>query len=181
VLCQSCSHGVSWRFAVGGQDRRHGCSAAVPDCGSGVWLVAAGVAGRVRDGRGVDPPALDLSKLAGRRRISDGLRSHDVGRGSPRPWPRWSRRAGSAIRRFGRTRGRAGVAAQPRSCPRPGWCAWVYPGQPQRRRFDTRQGRGRVDSFTGQARLDLANAQCNCAKRELINYTKGLDQQPRHR
>jgi transposase len=49
--------GVGWRFAVGGQDGWHGCSAAVPDCGSGVWLVAAGVAGRVRDPRRVDGAA----------------------------------------------------------------------------------------------------------------------------
>jgi hypothetical protein len=52
VPCQNCSHRV-WAgvLRLAGQDRGHGCSAVVPDCGSGVRLVAAGGAWRVRDGR----------------------------------------------------------------------------------------------------------------------------------
>jgi hypothetical protein len=37
--------GCELAFCSWGQDRWHGCSAAVPDCGSSVRLVAAGVAG----------------------------------------------------------------------------------------------------------------------------------------
>ncbi|WP_406071057.1 RNA 2'-phosphotransferase [Micromonospora sp. NBC_01638] len=45
------AQGVSWPFVAVEQDAVHGCSAAVPDRGSDVQLVAADDARRVRDGR----------------------------------------------------------------------------------------------------------------------------------
>jgi hypothetical protein len=45
------AHAVSWRSAAVAHDRRHGCSAALPDRDSDVRLVAAIDAGRVRDDR----------------------------------------------------------------------------------------------------------------------------------
>jgi hypothetical protein len=45
------AHGVSWHSAAVADDRLDGCTAAVPDRGSEVRLVAADDAGRVCDGR----------------------------------------------------------------------------------------------------------------------------------
>jgi hypothetical protein len=48
---KTVARGVSWCLAAGAHDRVHACSAVVLEHGSGVWLVAAGDAQRIRDGR----------------------------------------------------------------------------------------------------------------------------------
>jgi Family of unknown function (DUF6262) len=51
------ARGCELAFCGRRQDRRHGCSGAVLDRSSGVWLAASCGAGRVRDGRRVDGAA----------------------------------------------------------------------------------------------------------------------------